>query len=374
MTSAHNNFRLGFFIVHNFHHAMLDSIYEDIKNDVPCLMTNDYKKMVAYQPNIIVLSEHHNAFFRSVLPETIIVHTTHGLNSKNYANLPWFDFECVSSNWRRDYHINKERFPRLGFWVTGFSATDTMLQTSTCKDKPAILEHKGPGPTLLYAPTFTPKLTAIEVLGSEWIKTLRQKWPDLNIIIKLHPHTARVNPAWVEMYKQAANRIQGTYFLETDANIYDYLKFADILLTDVSSVTSFYLFFNRPIILVTNPHRFENKVRFEPDGFMWQWRDMGIEIDKVQDLLPAVERSLQFPNEKEAKRLLYKERIFGDLLDGKASSRIADKIRALIQPTPEDEEWVQIAWNSIRALARQKKPQPLGHVNIYETAKIVYKV
>jgi len=46
----------------------------------------------------------------------------------------------------------------------------------------------------------------------------------------------------------------------------------------------------------------------------------------------------------------------------------------LIQPTPEDEEWVQIAWNSIRALARQKKPQPLGHVNIYETAKIVYKV
>ena len=77
---------------------------------------------------------------------------------------------------------------------------------------------------------------------------------------------------------------------------------------------------------------------------------MGIQINHVDELQDALTRSLEKPGEKAKERAFYRDRIFGNLLDGRAAERIADKVRALVNPKPEDEEWVTVSWNSIASL------------------------
>ncbi len=336
-------------IVQPFHNVILAPIYQIIKNDLPCLITHDVQQMIAYQPHIIVLAEHPNGFFHKVLPGTIVIHTRHGFASKNYLKyeIRRSDFFCVSSEWVRNYHAAQGWFPRLKYWVTGFPAMDKALQTN--------FETTSDEPTLLYAPTFTPQLNAIEVLGFEWFKSLRLKFPNLNILIKLHPHIARDNPDWTEKHKNIAQHDHKINFIEANDNIYNYMKDSDILVTDASSVMFFYLAFNRPIILVNNPQKFKNHLRFDEQGVEWQWRNIGIEVDSVSSLLEAIEKSLTYPEEKAKQRTTYREKVFGNLLDGNAAVRIANKIRALAQPSADDIEWVQITWNSIRALGQLQR-------------------
>jgi tetratricopeptide (TPR) repeat protein len=347
--------RIAFFVPYPFQHAMLDPIYHELKDEFPCLMSTDTQEIVAYQPQILVLAEHQGDFFRRYLPETIVIWTRHGFASKHYTkkSLEWCDFACVSSQWVRDDCIRRSWFPRLSFWVTGFSALDRTLSADSSPKKPPDIEGLDSAPTLLYTPTWNPELSAIEVLGPGWIEALRRQFPQLNIIIKLHPHTPKKYPHWAETYREMAQRDSRSYLVEEPgANSYDYMPFADILLTDVSSVMFYYLAFNRPIILVNNPRRIENEEWFDESGPEWTWRDMGLEIETVQELPAAIEASLHQPGEKAERRAFYRRRVFGDLLDGRASARIANRIRTLAQPEAADEEWVRVAWNSIRALGR----------------------
>ncbi len=347
--------RIGFFVPYPFQHAMVDPVYDQLKEDLPCLMSADTQEMVAYRPDILVLAEHHQAFFRRYLPETIIVWTRHGFASKQYTqkSLEWCDFACISSEWVRDDLVSRGWFPRLGFWITGFSAMDHLLAEKDALSTPPGLENLEPGPTLLYATTWNPEQSAIEVLGPDWIESLRGQFPQLNIIIKLHPHIPRKYPHWLDMHRQMAQNDRRTHLVEApEANSYDYMPFADILLTDVSSVMFYYLAFDRPIILVNNPRRFEDEAWFDQTGPEWAWRDMGREIETAEQLPAAIEASLQHPEEKADRRALYRQRVFGDLVDGQAAARIAAKVRALAQPAAADKAWVDLAWNSIRALGQ----------------------
>ena len=315
-----NKKKIGFYMTHAFHHAMLKPIYALLKDELPCLVTSDYKEMVAFNPQIIVLAEHHENFFRQLLPETIIIWTRHGFSNKKALKsaLAWCDFACVSSEWVRDSLIAKGWFPRLGYWVTGFTAMDQVLQAGTTR--PTAIAHLTLGPTLLYAPTFNQHISAIEVLGIDWVKELRNIFPKLNIVIKLHPHTAKFTPHIAKMHQKLAQQDDQVYFIDVNANIYDYLPWTNILLTDASSVMFYYLAFNRPLILVNNPNRARSNYSFAPTGPEWTWRDMGIEINEVAHLPAAVATSLNYPEEKESYRLLYRQRVFGDLVTGQAAT------------------------------------------------------
>jgi CDP-glycerol glycerophosphotransferase (TagB/SpsB family) len=200
--------------------------------------------------------------------------------------------------------------------------------------------------TLLYAPTWHRFLTSVEMLGNGWLDRVRQAVPELNIIIKPHPHIPKVFPKIVSRWRQVARDNERILMVEGNADIYQYFLPADIILSDASSVIFYFLALDRPIILVNNPLRFKAKSTYDPEGPEWAWRDVGIQINHVDELEGALVRALKKPEEKAEVRAYYREKIFGDLLDGRAAERIADKVRSLINPRPED-EWVSRSWKIV---------------------------
>lgn len=349
--------RVGLFEKYAFHRTMLRPVHEQLQSRTQCLYTSDFEAMRNFRPDILLLAEHHNAFSRPLLPETLVISTTHGLGaSKNYMQLsmPWFDIVCLPSPWYRQYCTERGWLPRLDFWVTGFTAMDTALQAGDA-GRPPELATLPAGPVLLFAPTFSRGLSAIEVLDAQWLQDLQVQYPELNVVLKLHPHTQDHYPDQVQPYRQAAALSDRLVYIEdSGVNVYDLLQHADILLTDVSSVALNYLHYDRPIIFVNHPGRFASD-QFEPNGLVWAWRDMGREIEAQQELPAAVGEALRAPEKNGERRRQYRQWRFGELNDGRAAERVAQNVMALIEPGEEDADKVRIMCNAVRGFARGER-------------------
>lgn len=339
--------RIGFHLFHEFYRAMLEPIYLILKDEFPCLMTKDLKALLDFKPRILLVADKRYYLYRPQLPGTIIVWVRHGFVSKNILSksITGCDFGCVSSQWVRDDFLRSGWKPQLDYWVTGFPAMDSVLNPDVNKKGIKLPDDFSRGKaTLLYAPTWSRYLTSVEMLGDKWLDRVRQAVPELNIIIKPHPHIPKVFPKIMSAWRKAASENERILMVDSDADIHPYFPLTDIMLSDASSVIFYFLALDRPIILINNPLRSKARGSFAPEGPEWTWRDMGIEINHADELEGALVRSLKEPQEKAEVRADYRGKIFGDLLDGRAAERIADKVRALINPKPED-EWVSRSWD-----------------------------
>ena len=344
--------RIGFFLFCKFHRPILQPVYDLLKDELPCFSTGNADQMTAEKPDIIICADQPKRNFHLRLPKTIVIWTRHGFSSKNLLRgyLSISDFTCVTSAWVRDDCLRRGWRPRFDFWVTGFPPLDQLFRPDPSYILPLPLHFSAGEPVALYAPTFTPQLNAQEVLGNHWFASVRQNFPNLNIIIKPHPHTPKIFPEWIDEWKQVALADRRVYCVEDcNEDIVRYLSMADILISDVSSVMFFYLALDRPIILVTNPARHKNPERYAPDAWEWTWRDMGIEVGNEEQLLGAIAESLKNPAGKASRRALYRSRVFGNCTDGNGAANIANKVRALAQPGPASEDWVNTTWEKIRA-------------------------
>lgn len=343
--------RIGFHILTDYYYPMLEPVHSILKDEFPCLMTKNLSSIVSFKPQILLVADYPYHLYRPRLPGTIIIWVRHGFSSKNILrrSIMGSDFACVSSEWLRDEYIRKGWNPRFGYWVTGFVPMDRVLNLQ--KEVTLPEDFSRGKATLLYAPTWNRFLNSLEILGDKWIEKIRRSLPDINVIIKPHPLIPKRFPHFMAMWRESARRNERTLLVEdSNSNIYDYFLSADILLSDASSVIFYFLALDRPVILVNNPLRFKDKESFDPEGPEWTWRNLGIQINHVDELPDALIRSLDKPGEKAEERAFYRDLLFGNLLDGRASERIADKVRALINPKPEDKEWVTVSWNSIAAL------------------------
>ena len=311
--------RVGFFHTYAFHHAMLDPVARAIGSDATCLHTDDVDSLVRFAPDVVVLAEHAKSHLSPLLPGVPIVWTRHGFAAKNYTgeSLAACDYACLSSAWvRADCHARGWRAQREE-WITGFPPMDALWQ--------AVQQPAEPRPlTLLYAPTHNPALTSLNRLGHSWGPRLRAALPQLHVLIKLHPHSPDKQPLWCERLRQWAANDPGIEIIEdADADIYPLLARADVLLTDASSVMFYWLALDRPLILVDSLHRFGDAQRYAPDGYEWQWRDMGERIESGADLIPALHRALASPQAHAVARNVYRQRLFGNGFDGGAAQRVA---------------------------------------------------
>ncbi len=345
-----SSMRIGFFLFCKFHKPILQPIYDLLRTDLECFSGGDAEKMIAGKPDIIVCADHPPENFRDRLPGTIVVWTRHGFSTKKYLRqaMGLSDFTCLTSEWVRDDALRRGWRSRLGLWVTGYPPMDVVFRKEA--DTNWLPENFRRGaPVALYAPTFTPRLNAQEVLGNHWFAAARQRFPDLRIVIKPHPHTPKLFPHWMDEWKAIMDKDPLVWLVDDiNRDVYSMLPATSMLITDVSSVMFFYLALDRPIILVSNPERVQNTDRFDPDGYEWAWRDMGREVENENGLLQAIEAALTRPEENAERRAFYRERVFGRQTDGNASLNIANKVRALVQPGLADQEWVSAAWNKIR--------------------------
>jgi teichoic acid glycerol-phosphate transferase len=167
------------------------------------------------------------------------------------------------------------------------------------------------------------------MLGKRTGALIRGERRDLSIVIKPHPVTADHHPDWLATWRALAAADPHVHLVDDPAaDVMPYLKAADVLVSDASSVIFEYLALDRPIILLTNPDR-RKVAHFDPNGIEWRWRDVGIEVHDVAKLSEAVSVALDNPALQADRRAHYRQELFGDYTDGRAAERIGQKITAL---------------------------------------------
>jgi CDP-glycerol glycerophosphotransferase (TagB/SpsB family) len=141
--------------------------------------------------------------------------------------------------------------------------------------------------------------------------------------------TADHHPEWLATWRALADADPDVHLIDDRAaDVMPYLKAADVLVSDASSVIFEYLALDRPIVLITNPER-HGVAHFDPNGIEWRWRDVGTEVHDVAELPAAVSAALANPAFRADRRAHYRQQLFGDYADGRAAERIAQKIAEL---------------------------------------------
>ena len=262
----------------------------------------------------------------------------HGLDEevKGFYNITgFFDLYCttgpvMTENYsvlamhKKHFLVRETGWPKLdpvykNEW--GFSDQKDQL-IKQCKLIPEL-------PVILYAPTFPPKYTsAPDLLDSiNKLKNCKYNW-----IIKFH---SLMDQSIRERYK----KLDGNNFRVVDElNILPFMAGSDIMITDTSSVAYEFLHFNRPLITYQAIAR----------------RDKGINIQDPSELSPAIERSLNDPNEFSHNR----ESCLQDIhpyFDGHSSNRMLKVIETILT----------------EGLHNELKQKPLNFLRKYQIRKII---
>ncbi len=165
--------------------------------------------------------------------------------------------------------------------------------------------------------------------GDRIVELIRGAQENINIVIKPHPLIGDLFPERLAAWTRLAASERNVFLVEdTHADVMPYLKAADVLVTDVSSVSLEYLALNRPMVLITSPH-LRDEAFVDENGLEWRWRDMGEEIFDVTELPRAVASAIDDPLRNAQRRMHYRSLLFGDLTDGRTSQRLAEHVQAL---------------------------------------------
>lgn len=335
--------RVAFYVAHEFHRAILEPVREEVSQQFATLIAEDLDPIIAFKPRVLVLSCAHGSMFRRRLPETAIIWTRHGFaNKTNIApSISGCDFACLSSEWVRSDFERRGLRPRLGTWITGFVPMDSVLSGQP--------PRRCASPTMLFAPTWNPSLSAAPIINREAFEQICTEIPELRVLIKPHPVTPDRNPEWMEAWREIAARHPKVRLIEdSHQNIYDLIGEADVLVSDVSSVIFYFLAVDRPIVLVDSSEDQRDLSVIDPEAPEWMWRDVGLRIDNPAMLCGVIKRCLAHPEENSDIRAEYKRRVFGEGLNARAATLIAQNIGRLLRPAPEEQELADVTWNAIR--------------------------
>jgi hypothetical protein len=282
----------------------------------------DSGRLIAHKPDIVVMAD---ADFRNGINQigAKIVNINHGLISKGcfYSDSPLTlrendaDLICVPGSFHHDALKRTVMKPVV---VTGLVKFDRIFSGELTREK--ALKFYGINPdkqVILFAPTYNRELSAVPMVTDKlrnWIND------DQHLIIKLHGMSP---PEWVELYRLIAEQ-DSRISLITDLDLTPCLAAADVMVSDVSSAFMEFISLDKPVVLVNNPLR-TSFIGFDPRDIEYVWRDVGIEVDKAEDIPEAIRMSLANPLANSKKRCEYAARLIGTK-DGLASQRVGQAI------------------------------------------------
>lgn len=142
-------------------------------------------------------------------------------------------------NTHKNFDVIETGWPKLDVFAN--------VKTSFNKEKEHLLKSKSAKQILLYAPTFSPKLTSGPYLLKQ-LEKLANNNKDYLILIKFHP---LMDKLWIEKYKELASNTHNIIF-QTENNIVKFLLIADLLISDTSSVIYEFLLLNKPVVSFNN--------------------------------------------------------------------------------------------------------------------------
>lgn len=183
---------------------------------------------------------------------------------------------------------------------TGWSKLDPLFTNHPDSD-----DFRRDSPVVLYAPTFSPKLTSTYELFPHIQTLIANK--DWHWLIKLHPKATQQE---IDMYKSLeCNNVR---FIET-GNIIPLLQAADVLLSDTSSILAEFALQQKPVV------SFNNR---KPDDWLINFSQANQLETKLEFALQRDEQVLAHVNEHCAR--IHPRR------DGLSSQRVIDAVDELI--------------------------------------------
>lgn len=199
----------------------------------------------------------------------------------------------------KDFDVIETGWPKLDIYGTDKAAFE--------QERKELLQKYNAKKILLYAPTFSPKLTSAPFLV-EQIKLLSENKEYL-ILLKFHP---LMDESWIQIYTDLANEIPNIIF-ETEKNIIKFLLISDVLISDTSSVIYEFLLLDKPVITFNNIS----------DNILWQ------NSSDYNELIPLVEKNLnEDPYSKERKFIFENYHPYND---GKSAKRMVDAVADYIK-------------------------------------------
>jgi hypothetical protein len=333
--------RVGIYFRHGFHKAIFQSTISALGDRHQCLATSDTGELTRFLPHVIVAAEDLTHLrLRAQLPFSRFVYTRHGLANQGVPARSFraADYVCVTSEVVRDEFAAQGILPRREYWITGFIPLDNLFSAP----RPALIppERK----VVLYAPTWHYGLSSLPMLGSRAVELLHGGRSDTFVVIKPHPLVQEGQPPvlyrWMQTLRDACRGRPNTLLIEDrSADNLPWLNAADVLVTDASSLQLEFLALDRPLVLIDNAER-HTSLHFDRKGLEWAWRDMGENISEAESLPIAIAAALDRPQQRGARRAIYRERLFANLVDGRSGERLAEHIdRLSSQVASEAQLW-----------------------------------
>ena len=304
------------FLTKDYSYPILKPIYDYILNsgrgEVYWFSTNNNrfrkKKDICLETNEDVMQYNPDVIFApgNIIPAHwpgLKVQIFHGLGEEKHGHYRLnglFDLYCTPGPFITKKFNSKNKNGKYIIVETGWPKLDSVLENKSSKK---IFNNNRL--TILYAPTFSKKLTSAFKLFNA-IKTLQGI--NYNWIVKFHE---LMDESLVRQYKTLESN---KFRIVEDHNILQNMSESDVLVTDTSSVAYEYLFFDKPII------SFNAKSRI----------DKGINIFSSIDLEGAIFRALNDPDEFKGNRLFYLDELH-PYADGKSSERIIDAVNDVLK-------------------------------------------
>lgn len=161
----------------------------------------------------------------------------------------------------------QQRYGDFEVLETGWTRQDWIVEhrNDFADERAQLLNEHGCERMVLYAPTFSPRLTSLPKIKEALVALVEKK--HVLLLIKLHPLTCK---EWVDEYKELARTHENICF-EDSFSVTKYMLMADAMVSDTSSTIYEMLLLDKPVITL-------NTVSDDP-----YWKD----IDEASELLDA---------------------------------------------------------------------------------------